>query len=181
MARNLVALGLLTAFSVATGTTGLAQNRTSVAAATLRVAAGDSTRAGAVLLDSVRVTSSRANSISADSARKAREVDVAREAFAYGGGGRDPFVSLINSDKSGPEIGELQLVGVYENLQTPSRSVVVLREKIGGKRHKLWAGDRLGRLQLVQIRPKDAVFVIQDFGIERRETLSLRKQEDATP
>jgi hypothetical protein len=33
---------------------------------------------------------------------------------------------------------------------------------------------------VAQIRPKDVVFTIEDFGFERQETLSLRKQEDVT-
>ena len=49
------------------------------------------------------------------------------------------------------------------------------------KRHKLRVGDQLGRARLVQIRPRDAVFTIRDFGFERQETLSLRKQEVETP
>ncbi len=63
----------------------------------------------------------------------------------------------------------------------PSNSVVVLREKVSSKRHKMRVGDQLSRARLVQIRPRDAVFMIQDFGFERQETLSLRKQEDVTP
>ena len=39
-----------------------------------------------------------------------------------------------------------------------------------------WAAPRL-----VQIRPRDVVFTIDDFGFERQETLSLRKQEVETP
>jgi hypothetical protein len=117
----------------------------------------------------------------ADSAQRAREIEVMRETFAYGGGTRDPFESLINTAKNGPEIADLDLVGVYQNLRTPSSSVVVLREKVGGKRHKMRVGDQLGRAKLVQIRPRDAVFMIQDFGFERQETLSLRKQEVETP
>jgi type II secretory pathway pseudopilin PulG len=117
----------------------------------------------------------------ADSVQKAREIEVMRETFAYGGGTRDPFSSLINTSKDGPEVGDLDLVAVYQDLRTPSNSVVVLREKISTKRHKLRVGDQLNRARLVQIRPRDAVFMIQDFGFERQETLSLRKQEVETP
>jgi len=117
----------------------------------------------------------------ADSIQKAREIEVMRETFAYGGGARDPFNSLINADKVGPEISDLDLVGVYQDLRSPSNSVVVLREKVSAKRHKMRVGDQLGRSRLVQIRPRDAVFMIQDFGFERQETLSLRRQEVETP
>jgi hypothetical protein len=117
----------------------------------------------------------------ADSIRKAREIEVMRETFAYSGGARDPFVSLLNLSSSGPEIADLELVGVYQDLRRSSNSVVVLREKATAKRHKLRVGDQLGRAKLIQIRPRDAEFTIRDFGFERQETLSLRKQEVETP
>jgi hypothetical protein len=118
----------------------------------------------------------------ADSVRKAKELEMSRETFAYSGSTRDPFNSLLNMAKSGPEVADLQLVGIYQNLRSPSSSVAVFREKKdGGKRHKLRAGDQLGRSRLLQIRDRDVVFMIEDFGFERQETLSLRKQEDAIP
>jgi hypothetical protein len=117
----------------------------------------------------------------ADSVRRAKEMEMSRETFAYSGSTRDPFNSLLNMAKSGPEVADLQLVGIYQNLRSPSSSVAVFREKDGGKRHKLRAGDQLGRSRLVQIRDRDVVFMIEDFGFERQETLSLRKQEDLNP
>ncbi|MGH7509431.1 MAG: hypothetical protein ACREMZ_08170 [Gemmatimonadales bacterium] len=117
----------------------------------------------------------------ADSVRKARETEMSRETFAYSGGTRDPFNSLLNMAKAGPELADLQLVGIYRNMRLPSGSVAVFREREGGKRHRLRAGDQVGRSRLVQIRERDVVFMIEDFGFERQETLSLRKQEDVTP
>ena len=150
-------------------TTAQASLAATPAPAPVRPSAGDS-------VDQV------AESAVADSVQRAREIEVMRETFAYAGGTRDPFSSLINMDKSGPEISDLDLVGVYLDLRTPSNNVVVLREKgASAKRHKMRVGDQLGRARLVQIRPRDAVFMIQDFGFERQETLSLRKQEVETP
>jgi hypothetical protein len=134
--------------------------------------AADSAATDSVSLDEAAV---------ADSIRKAREIEVMRETFAYSGGARDPFASLLNTSATGPEIGSLDLVGVYQDLRNSSNSIVVLREKATAKRHKLRVGDQLGRARLVQIRPRDAVFTIRDFGFERQETLSLRKQEVETP
>jgi hypothetical protein len=116
-----------------------------------------------------------------DSARKAKDLELSRETFAYSGAARDPFNSLLNMAKNGPELADLQLVGIYQNLRSPSASVAVFREKDGGKRHKLRAGDQVGRSRLVQIRDRDVVFTVEDFGFERQETLSLRKQEDVAP
>ena len=107
--------------------------------------------------------------------------EVQREVFAYAGGPRDPFASLMNLKAVGPELGNLQLVGIYLDLRSADNSVAVLREKDSGKRYKLHTGDQLGRMQVVQIGAKDVVFRIEDFGYERQETLSLRKQEDMTP
>jgi hypothetical protein len=121
------------------------------------------------------------DSAAADSAQKRNEMDMSRETFAYSGAARDPFNSLLNMAKTGPELADLQLVGIYQNLRAPSASIAVFREKDGGKRHKLRAGDQVGRSRLVQIRERDVVFMIEDFGFERQETLSLRKQEDVTP
>jgi len=117
----------------------------------------------------------------ADSVQKAKEMEMTRETFAYSGAARDPFSSLLNMAKNGPELADLQLVGIYQNLRTPAASIAVFREKDGGKRHKLRAGDQVGRSRLMQIRERDVVFTIEDFGFERQETLSLRKQEDVTP
>jgi type II secretory pathway pseudopilin PulG len=153
-------------------------------------AAADSTTADSASLAATPAASSahsdsvalaEAEAAVADSVQKAREIEVMRETFAYGGGTRDPFSSLINSSKNGPEIADLDLVGVYQDLRTPGNSVVVLREKVSTKRHKLRVGDQISRARLVQIRPRDAVFMIQDFGFERQETLSLRKPEVETP
>ena len=117
----------------------------------------------------------------ADSVRKAKEMEMSRETFAYSGAPRDPFNSLFNMAKSGPEVADLVLVGIYQNLRTPNASVAVFREKNDGKRHKLRAGDQLGRSRLTQIHERDVVFIIEDFGFERQDTLSLRKQEDVAP
>ncbi len=129
-----------------------------------------------VLLDSVT-----ANAGAQDSAQKAKDLELSRETFAYSGAVRDPFNSLLNMAKNGPELADLQLVGIYQNLRAPRGSIAVFREKDGGKRHKLRAGDQVGRSRLVQIRERDVVFTIEDFGFERQETLSLRKQEDVAP
>ncbi len=162
--------------------------KTTVAAANAAPAAPavDSARPSAApsTKDSVRVASAAAavdSAAVADSIQKARETEMVRETFAYSGSTRDPFNSLLNMEKSGPEVADLQLVGIYQNMRTPAASVAVFREKEGGKRHKLRAGDQLGRSRVVQIRDRDVVFIIEDFGFERQETLSLRKQEDVTP
>lgn len=101
-----------------------------------------------------------------------------RESFSYAGGSRDPFVSLLANAKVGPELPDLLLVAIYYDTRNPSASVVVMREKVGGKKYNLRPGDRLGRMRVTTVRPKDVTFAIDDFGTERQETVSLRKQEE---
>jgi hypothetical protein len=164
-----------------------AVSKTTVAAAKAappKPAATDSARVAVTPVDSARTgTTAPAvdQGILADSLQKAKETEMTRETFAYSGSTRDPFNSLLNMAKSGPEVADLQLVGIYQNMRSPSGNVAVFREKEGGRRHKLRAGDQLGRSRVVQIRERDVVFMIEDFGFERQETLSLRKQEDVTP
>jgi hypothetical protein len=129
----------------------------------------------------------------ADSAERARlaaaradtgatdDAAVTRETFAYGGGSRDPFMSLLDLESAGPELPDLQLVAVYQDLAYSSNSLAVLRDRSSGKRYKLRMGDELGRLKVAQIRQKDVVFIVEDFGFERQETLSLPKREEETP
>jgi hypothetical protein len=153
-------------------------------AAPAKAAATDSTKAPAAASDTAGTGAMAAatdQAAIADSLQKAKETEMSRETFAYSGSTRDPFNSLLNMAKSGPEVADLQLVGIYQNMRSPSGSVAVFREKDGGRRHKLRAGDQLGRSRVVQIRERDVVFMIEDFGFERQETLSLRKQEDVTP
>ena len=118
-----------------------------------------------------------ADSTRSDSLRKLRENEVMRETFAYTGSARDPFQSLLASAKVGPEIGDLLLVGIYQDLRYASNSVAVLRDKGSGRRYRLRVGDQLGRLKVAQIRERDVVFTVEDFGYERQETLSLKKRE----
>ncbi len=117
---------------------------------------------------------------SADSLGSA-ETSLLRETFTYSGAPRDPFVSLIKTANVGPELSDLLLVAIYQDLRYSGNSVAVLRDKANGKRYKLRPGDQIGRLRVARIGAKDVVFAIQDFGYERQETLSLRKQEDLTP
>lgn len=101
-----------------------------------------------------------------------------RESFSYSGGSRDPFASLLNV-RLGPELPDLTLVAIYYDTKTPNGSVVVMREKVGGRKYSLRPGDRLGRMRVSNVGPKDVTFTIDDFGTERQETVSLRKQEEA--
>jgi len=100
-----------------------------------------------------------------------------RETFSYTGGSRDPFVSLLSIKQAGPELVDLTLVSILYDTRNPTQSAAVLRERVTNRRYTVKPGDRLGRMRVGEIRPKDVTFIIDDFGTERQEILTLRKQE----
>ena len=122
-----------------------------------------------------------AGQVKPDSAARrdsAAPVILVREVFAYEGGGRDPFVSLLKSGDIRPLLTDLKLVGVYYDQRYPARSVAVLRDVTNGKRYRAKTGDVMGRLKVTQIRPREIVFTVQEFGFERQESLQLAKREE---
>lgn len=144
-------------------------------------ARADSLRRAAELARADSLARARADSIRNDSLRQARETEVLRETFSYGGGNRDPFASLIDLPSQGPEFIDLQLVAVYQDLRYGGNSIAVVRDTKANKRYSVRVGDRIGRMKVAQIRQRDVVFTIEDLGFERQETLSLRKREEQTP
>lgn len=131
----------------------------------------------AAVRDSVRRAQGMATAATLlDTAGLASE-NVLRETYAYAGGGRDPFASLLDQDRLGPEFADLQLLGVYRDHTRPANSVALLRDRVSGKRYSLKPGDRAGRVTLLQVHEREVLFAIEDFGYERQETLSLPKRE----
>lgn len=110
--------------------------------------------------------------------RDSATVGLVREVFAYEGGGRDPFISLLKSGDIRPLLSDLKLVGIYYDQRYPARSIAVMRDVTNGKRYRAKAGDVMGRLKVTQIRPREIVFTVQEFGFERQESLQLAKREE---
>ncbi len=135
----------------------------------------DAQAAQADSAEAARVAAARADSASVSGPLAQRET------FAYTGGSRDPFESLLDMATAGPELPDLILIGIYQDLAYNSNSVAILRDRTNDRRFKLRVGDQLGRLKVAQIRQKDVVFIVEDFGFERQETLSLTKREEETP
>jgi hypothetical protein len=135
---------------------------------------------GVALLLSGAVRASAAQAAKADSTRRdsASATTLRREAFVYEGASRDPFMSLLKSGDIRPLLSDLKLVGIYYDQRYPVRSVAVLRDVTNGKRYRAKPGDIMGRLKVTEIRPREIVFTVQEFGFERQESLQLAKQED---
>ena len=177
MARKHLTLALL-ALALAATACGGAEDDADTTADVQVSAVRDSIRKARAAAAPAPVATASSGAIAAPPMENA----VARETFAYGGGTRDPFASLITLKATGPTIDNLLLVAIYESRSAGvDNSVAVLREKDSGKRYMLREGDQLGRMQVLTIATKDVTFRIEDFGFERQQTLSLRKQEDETP
>jgi hypothetical protein len=114
------------------------------------------------------------DSAAADSAAR---TGLVREVFAYSGGGRDPFRSLIASGAVRPLFEDLRLMAVVYDPRYPARSVAVLRDVSVNKRYDVRVDDELGRMRVIEIRPREIVLSVEEFGVERQQTLSLKKQE----
>ena len=125
---------------------------------------------GALLAASPLAAQTRDTTAKGDSAPN---TGLVREQFAYEGGGRDPFISLLKSGDVRPLIADLKLVTVVYDGVYPARSVAVLRDITNNKRYRVKTGEVVGRLKVTQIRPREVVFTVQEFGFERQETLSL--------
>ena len=107
-----------------------------------------------------------------------QSVELVRQVFSYEGAGRDPFISLLKSGDVRPLIADLKLVAIVYDARYPARSVAVLRDITNGKRYRAKVGEVFGRLRVTQIRPREVVFTVQEYGYERQQTLSLARQEE---
>jgi len=106
----------------------------------------------------------------------ATPIDYRREIFNYQGSPRDPFASLVTEASTQTSVADLRLVSVIYDARG-GRSVAVVRERNNPRPHRLRRGDTLGRLRVIQIRPYEVVFQVEEFGFERQEVLTLSRPE----
>lgn len=100
-----------------------------------------------------------------------------REVFSYRSAGRDPLQSLLTSGDIRPLLDDLRLTTILYDARYPARSVAVLRDVSVNKRYEVRVDDELGRLRVVEIRPREVVLSLEEFGATRQVTLALVKQE----
>ncbi len=97
---------------------------------------------------------------------------VMREAFDYDRAGtRDPFASLLNTSDLRPVISDLKLIGI---LYDPSgrRSVAIMRDQ-QNTLYRATLGQVLGRMRVSRIKPRAVIFTIEEFGMNRQDSLVL--------
>jgi len=116
-----------------------------------------------------------------DTVAPAAQTDLMREVFSYRGSGRDPFMSLLQSDDVRPLIEDLRISSIAYDPRYPSASVAVLRDTIANQAYSVRVGDELGRLRVAEILPGEIVLIVTEFGSERQETLRQRQTRERTP
>ncbi len=116
-----------------------------------------------------------------DTVAPAAQTELMREVFSYRGSGRDPFMSLLQSDDVRPLIEDLRVSSIAYDPRYPSASIAVLRDTIANQAYSVRVGDELGRLRVAEILPGEIVLIVTEFGSERQETLRQRQTRERTP
>ena len=98
---------------------------------------------------------------------------VTREIFAYNGEGRrDPFFSLILTEDLRPLLSDLKLVGILY-AGAGGKSVAIMRDVQTNAQYRVNTGMTLGRMRVAQIKPRVVIFQIDEFGLNRQDSLFL--------
>ncbi len=97
---------------------------------------------------------------------------IMREQYSYAQDGRrDPFFSLMSTNELRPTMSDLRLTGI---LFDPSgHSVATLRDIGTNAQYRVATGSVLGRMRVASIRLKTVVFTIDEFGMNRQDSLVL--------
>ncbi|MCH8935504.1 MAG: hypothetical protein IIB90_07250 [Gemmatimonadetes bacterium] len=113
---------------------------------------------------------------------EAPRIELSREVFAYRGGSRDPFRSLVESGfELRPFIEDLRLTSVIYDERYPERSVAVLQDLSQARRYNVRVDDEFGRLRVAAIRKYEVVLTIEEFGVPRQVVISLRRRQEGNP
>ncbi|HEY4215575.1 MAG TPA: hypothetical protein VGM67_00470 [Gemmatimonadaceae bacterium] len=98
---------------------------------------------------------------------------ILREVYAYSRDGRrDPFVSLLTTNELRPAISDLRLTTIAFD-PGGQHSLAILRDIGTNAQYRVTEGSTLGRMHVSAIRPKTVVFIIDEFGTTRRDSLML--------
>lgn len=109
-------------------------------------------------------------------------IQLSREVFAYRGGSRDPFRSLVESGlELRPFVEDLRLTSIIYDERYPERSVAVLQDMSQALRYNVRVDDEFGRLRVAAIRKYEVVLTIEEFGVPRQVVISLRRRQEGNP
>lgn len=109
----------------------------------------------------------------ADSAAREQPPVILREVYDYESGGRrDPFISLLMSPELRPTVADLRLVGVLYD-ESGRRPVAIMRDIQTNTQYRVTTGMTLGRLRVALIKRRAVIFNIEEFGLNRQDSLVL--------
>lgn len=99
-----------------------------------------------------------------------------REVYRYEAAGRrDPFKPLTDG-QSGPMFEDLTLRMILHST-VPGQSIAVLADA-AKKVYRLRRGESVGNITVVDITPDRVTFAVEDFGVSRREVLSIKPDNE---
>lgn len=106
-----------------------------------------------------------------------------REIFTYPSyERRNPFRPLTGPDDAGPRFEDLIFMGAIVT-DDPAASVALLGVRGGradeadGPTHRLRRGQRIGNVRIVEVRSRELVVEVEEFGLTERRTMELRRTE----
>ena len=109
--------------------------------------------------------------VAPEAAARPRVPPIMREVFTYASEGRrDPFVTLLSSDELRPTVADLRLVGV---LLDPTRPIAVMRDTATNVQYRVTTGMKIGRMKVAMIKRRSVIFSIEEFGLNRMDSVML--------
>lgn len=133
---------------------------------------------GTVAVAQQRPAGDGAATLSADGEQADTGVIILREVFTYDPAGRrDPFAPLMESSELRPTLQELRLTGV---LVHPTRPIAVMRDG-EGTQYRVTTGMNVGRMRVLEIKPRTVVFAYSEYGYDRRDSLVLGDTAQVRP
>ena len=146
--------------------------------------AAPNTKAGNTKAADTKATDTKAQprpglTVAPAEAQRPRIPPILREVFAYDAEGRrDPFVTLLTSDELRPVVADLRLVAV---LLDPVRPIAVMREKGTNTQYRVTTGMKIGRMKVAMIKRRSVIFSIEEFGLNRLDSLVFGDTTKARP
>ncbi len=109
------------------------------------------------------------------------EVGIERESYSYDRAGRrDPFLSLLETEKLHPLSRDLRLVAIAFD-PAGQNSIAILRDLSTGAQHRVKHGDAVGRMSVVAIRDKSVAFAVESSGRHITHSLAFSARATTMP
>jgi hypothetical protein len=112
-------------------------------------------------------------SVAPEAAPRTAIPPIMREVYDYDPSGRrDPFLSLLSSEDLRPAVTDLKLVNIIFD-ESGRRPIAVMRDVLTNTQYRVTTGSTLGRLKVALIKRRAVIFSIEEFGLNRQDSLVL--------